>query len=322
MRTRIELAAHYISLAAVLAVAGYFGPPKRPAPPLPGPTIETIAKREGYATAISAADDGSVYLIFNGEGEVFRYRARGAEPEVVASLLVPNLVGTDKLGNVYASYGADGNGCILDHVVGLLTQSGASEDFRTSAIAGLAIGGDNSIYLSAWDGEVWKIDSAKRKTLLLSAEQVFENGRAHILQGVAVNNKGQVLVVDNEGAVFLVEQGQLKHLAGKSHECGTADGLGENARFCGPTAATADRNGDFLVVDQDCAVRKVTPSGKVTTLIGTPDGPLPGLVRLPAEQCSTWIRSIAVDRNGDILLAARSALRVRFQSVDAGSRTF
>lgn len=311
MRTRIELAACYIGLAAVLAVAGYFGPPKRPAPPPPKPTIETIAERDSYATAISAADDGSVYLIFYGESEVFRYDGKSAELEAVASLLAPNLIGTDKRGNVHASYGVDGDGCILDHVVGLLTQAGASEDFRTPAIAGLALDGDDSIYLSTREGEVWKMDSRKRKTLLLSSEQIYEDHRVHILEGVAVNNKGQVLVVDNEGAVFLVEQGRLKHLAGKSHECGTVDGIGESARFCGPTAATADHHGDFLVVDQDCAVRKVTPSGEVTTLIGTPDGPLPGLIRLPAEQCSTWIRSIAVDRNGDILLAARSALRVR-----------
>ena len=312
MRPRIELAACYTILAAVLAVASYFGPPKRPDNPTPArPTIETIAERDSYVVAISAADDGSVYLVFYGEGEVFRHNGNGSELEVVASLLAPGFIGTDKLGNVYASYGADGIGCILDHMLGLLTQSGASEKFRFhEAITGLAVDDGNNIYLTASGSEVWKVDSSMHKTLLLDPEQFYDAPPIPYLRGVAVNKKGQVLVVNNEGAVFLVEQGRLRHLAGKPGECGMVDGIGEKARFCGPTAATADRNGDFLVVDQDCAVRKVTASGEVTTLIGTPDGPLPGLVQLPEKQCSTWIRSIAVDRNGDVLLAARTALRV------------
>jgi len=36
-----------------------------------------------------------------------------------------------------------------------------------------------------------------------------------------------------------------------------------------------------------------------------------GLVQLPREQCNSFVRAVALDRNGDILLAARSALRVR-----------
>ncbi|KQV53741.1 MULTISPECIES: hypothetical protein [unclassified Duganella] len=313
MRTRVELAACYIGLATVLAVASIFGPATRPAPLPPKPTIETIAERDGYATAISAADDGSVYLIFNGEGKVFRLNGTSPELEVVASLLVPDFVGIDRLGNVYASNGADGDGCILDHVVGLLTQAEAIEKIRIhSSITGLAVDGDGSIYLTAGlVGEIWKVDASGQRTLLRNSEHSYDGNQIPTIDGIAVNKRGQVLVVDNDGAVFLLEDGQLKHLAGKPRECGMVDGSGENARFCGPTAATADHNGDFLVVDQDCAVRKVTASGEVTTLIGTPEGPLPGLVRLPTEQCSTWIRSIAVDRNGDILLAARSALRIR-----------
>ena len=312
MRTRTERAACYLCLASVLAVASYFGPPKRPDYPLLArATVETIADRESYAVAISAADDGSVYLIFYGDGGVYRRNGNGPELETVASLLAPSFVGTDKMGNIYASYGADGNGCILDHVLGSLTQSGAIEKFRLREnITSLTVADDNSIYLTASEGEVWKIDSSMHKTLLLSPEQSYDAHPIPYLQGVAVNKKGKVLVVDNEGAVLLLEQGRLRHLAGKPGECGMVDGIGEKARFCGPTAATADRNGDFLVVDQSCAVRKVTTAGEVTTLIGTPDGPLPGLVQLPEKQCSTWIRSIAVDRNGDVLLAARTALRV------------
>lgn len=312
MRPPIELAVSYIGLAAVLAAASYFGPPSRPDNPLPvKPTIETIVERESYAVAISAAEDGSVYLIFYGDGRVYRRHGNGPELETVASLRAPSFVGTDKMGNIYASYGADGNGCILDHALGSLTQSGAIEKIRLREnITSLAVADDNSIYLTASEGEVWKIDSSMHKTLLFSPEQSYDAHPIPYLQGVAVNKKGQVLVVDNEGAVLLLEQGRLRLLAGKAGECGMVDGIGEKARFCGPTAATADRNGDFLVVDQSCAVRKVTTSGEVTTLIGTPDGPLPGLVQLPEKQCSTWIRSIAVDRNGDVLLAARTALRV------------
>jgi len=88
------------------------------------------------------------------------------------------------------------------------------------------------------------------------------------------------------------------------------DGKGEAARFCGPTAATVDRDGNFLVVDQDCAVRKVTPAGQVTTLVGLQGREPAGQVQVPELLCRPSVRAVAVAPNGDILLAAGSVMRV------------
>jgi len=47
------------------------------------------------------------------------------------------------------------------------------------------------------------------------------------------------------------------------------DGVGEAARFASPTGMVADRRGNLFVVDaDDSVIRKITPSGEVTTFAG------------------------------------------------------
>jgi len=51
----------------------------------------------------------------------------------------------------------------------------------------------------------------------------------------------------------------------------TIDGNGSAARFASPSAAVADRRGNMFIVDsKDDVIRKVTPSGDVSTLAGKP----------------------------------------------------
>jgi hypothetical protein len=69
---------------------------------------------------------------------------------------------------------------------------------------------------------------------------------------------------------------------------GSADGTDVAARFYSPQAVFTDSAGNLYVADTgNDTIRKITPAGVVTTIIGRPGeggflpGPLPGLLNAP-----------------------------------------
>src|SRR5262249_20069403 len=63
-------------------------------------------------------------------------------------------------------------------------------------------------------------------------------------------------------------------LAGLGGGPGHADGIGRSAQFCFPRSAAVDSAGNIFTADSDCAtIRKVTPTGAVTTLAGLAGNP-------------------------------------------------
>jgi streptogramin lyase len=165
----------------------------------------------------------------------------------------PNGVATDTGGNVYVSDG--GNNTIRK-----VTPSGA-----VTTLAGTP-GGKGSA-----DG----------------------NGAAasfNLPFGVATDGSGDVYVADvnNNTIRKITPAGVVSTLAGSPGVAGSADGLGAAARFNGPNYVVADSVGNVYVSDSgNSVIRKITPAGNVTTVIGqknvagfTP-GALPGLIAYP-----------------------------------------
>jgi sugar lactone lactonase YvrE len=136
----------------------------------------------------------------------------------------------------------------------------------------------------------------------------------------------QALTVDAAGTVHAVNYGQIVRvtaggvastLAGASHpsDYGSADGQGTAARFEEIRGIAIDANGDVLVADTDNeAIRRVTPGGDVTTMMGKKP---PGFIDGPAASASfsgkltftgnsqtiEGIAGVAVDASGDIYVA-------------------
>ena len=92
--------------------------------------------------------------------------------------------------------------------------------------------------------------------------------------GVAVDNAGNVYVADsyNDTIRKVTPGGVVTTLAGLAGSDGSADGMGSEARFESPWGVAVDSTGNVYVADTwNSTIRKVTPSGMVTTLAGAAD---------------------------------------------------
>jgi len=98
--------------------------------------------------------------------------------------------------------------------------------------------------------------------------------------GVAVDGSGNVFVADTSNCTIrkiIAATGQVSTLAGLAGSCRSADGTGSTARFLFPGGVAADSSGYVYVADGgNKTIRKITPSGDVSTLAGLAG--LPGSV--------------------------------------------
>jgi len=89
--------------------------------------------------------------------------------------------------------------------------------------------------------------------------------------GVAVDKNGNVYVADsgNHRIRKITPEGAVSTLAG-SGGAGFQDGIGVDAGFYQPTGLTVDKNSNVYVADSsNHRIRKITPSGVVSTLAGS-----------------------------------------------------
>ncbi len=97
-------------------------------------------------------------------------------------------------------------------------------------------------------------------------------------------------------------------LAGSLDGAGNLDGTGANARFNSPNGLALDSAGDLVVADTgNQRIRKITPSGVVTTFAGSGQ---PGHVNGPRLQATFCIpENVAVDSGGNVSVVERSMVR-------------
>jgi hypothetical protein len=189
--------------------------------------------------------------------------------------------------------------------------SGAAARFRSTT--GVAVDGAGNVYVADYLSDtIRKVTPAGVVTTLAgsdglagSADGTGAAARFYCPTGVAVDGAGNVYVADrNSGTIRKVTSaGVVSTLAGTAGPPGAADGTGAAARFNQPEAVAVDGAGNVYVADrQNMNIRKVTPTGVVTTLagfagqIGSADG--------TGSAASFWHPSgVALDGAGHVYVA-------------------
>ena len=134
--------------------------------------------------------------------------------------------------------------------------------------------------------------------------------------GLAVDAAGNVLVADlNNHRIRKIDSGgNVATLAG-SGVAGFADGTSTAAQFNKPAGVAVDAIGNVIVADvSNHRIRKIAPSGTVTTLAGTG---ISGFADGPSTTAQFSVpRAVVVDAAGNVLVSDRNNHRIR--KIDPG----
>ena len=299
---------------------------KTPAQPFEDEPLPEKEEKKADASEDSASADeyeGPVVTTLAGSGK--KGFADGAAKE--ASFKQPAGIALDGSGNIYLA-DAYNNRIRKITPAGVVTTlagsgkegfaDGMGKDAVFNGPAGIAIDRDGNIYTAEWKGHrVRKITPAGVVTTLAgSGKAGFADGTGaeasfNTPQGVAVDASGNVYVSEsgNHRIRRITPSGLVSTLAG-SGKPGFADGTGAEASFKSPTGIALDAVGNVYVSDTgNHQIRKITPSGVVTTLAGSGK---PGFQDGQGTKASFNVPfGLAVDRNGNIYVADMGNQRIR-----------
>lgn len=171
---------------------------------------------------------------------------------------------------------------------GLGSADGTGSGARFNEPAGVAVDGSGNVYVAdARNYTIRKVTASGVVTTLAGLADGWGNAdgsgsgaRFKYPSGLALDGSGNVYVADryNHTIRKVTPSGVVTTLAGVPGTSGRVDGTGSEARFNSPSGVALDGSGNVYVADRNnYAIRKVTPSGVVTTLAGSLEGPPVGL---------------------------------------------
>jgi sugar lactone lactonase YvrE len=154
----------------------------------------------------------------------------------------------------------------------------------TAGVAGSAdgTGAAASFYQPTWTtldgaGHLYVSDSgnlAIRRVDVATGAVTTVAGGGFVPEGLAVDDAGHLYVADSAfSAILQVDPatGTTSAFAGaRSRGCGTGDGVGASAGFCGPQGLIYDGSGSLYVTDNQTIRRIVLATAQVTTIAGSP----------------------------------------------------
>lgn len=130
-----------------------------------------------------------------------------------------------------------------------------------------------------------------------------------------MNSAGTLFVTDTDDHVLrqITAGGVVTTLAGTAGMSGSTDATGAAARFNRPKSVAVDTAGNLLVVDaENNCIRRVTPAGIVTTVLGSANAVGVRLGTLPTTLGN--VSAIAIPSSGNpVIVAENSVLDVLLQ---------
>jgi sugar lactone lactonase YvrE len=254
--------------------------------------LDGVASNARFQDARSAAVDAQGNIFVADAGLIRKITPAG---QVTTFAAVPaDAVAVDAANNLYTAYAS----CVYpqmlptrctgvlrrispDGTVRELSASSNSDSSGTDIFrpVGIAVDAAGNLYIADdWQGAIRRLSPAGDLTTFAKWPST--------LRDIAMDRAGNLLAVDGYAVMKVTSAGTVSLLAGGGP--GAVDGQGSAARFTAPTGIAVDSEGNAYVADiRDFLVRKVTPSGVVTTIAGTPGiqgfhpGSLPGALNLP-----------------------------------------
>ncbi len=200
---------------------------------------------------------------------------------------------------------------------------GTGSAARFSSPSGIAADRDGNLYVSdTGNRAIRKITAAGVVTTLASAVTRFDFPAAPIPEGVRPARTEFAppgdIALDKEGNLYVVFgvlirkvslDGVVTNFAGAATETGSADGLGGAARFNSITGIVVDDAGNVYVSDSNnYTIRKITPTGNVTTLAGAAGQRGSVDANGNAARFSEPL-GLTVDRHGTVYVSDRGSIR-------------
>lgn len=197
-----------------------------------------------------------------------------------------NGIGVDQTGSVYFT--------TITNTLWKITSSAVLTTFADLGgphfnYNGVAIDSSGNVYVCASDHSIRKVTSGGVVSVFSgtrnrSCDGSFDNyGNPCTLNGTtaaALYRNPQGIAIDSAGAIYIadsgnhiirkISSGNVTTLAGSPSASGSTDDTGSAARFNAPLGVAVDSSGNVFVADTgNHTIRKITPSGVVTTFAGT-----------------------------------------------------
>jgi len=214
---------------------------------------------------------------------------------------------------------------VVTTIAGTATLNGTTDkpgaDARFYDPEGVAVDPAGNVYVAdTYNNVIRKITPAGGVTTLAGNAPLAgaDDGQGVLARfagprGVATDSVGNVYVADTDNNTIrkIDKDGNVITLAGKAGEEGSADGMGADARFNFPRDVAVDSANNVYVADtNNSTIRKITPEGVVTTVVGVPGsigarlGPLPGSLNNPLRLAilpGLGTRLVEVDSENGVL---------------------
>ena len=226
-----------------------------------------------------------------------------SHPSLAETVTVSTLAGNDKLGF------ADGQG------------SAAQFDLPS----GITIDTVGNLYVADMvKHRIRKVTPKGEVTTLAGGQWGFADGQGSAAKfsdphGITIDAMGNLYVADrgNHRIRKVTPKGEVSTLAG-SDKGGFADGQGSTAQFYVPSGIAIDAAGNLYVADSgNRRIRKITPSGEVTTLAGSEKGFADGKGTAQFDR-----HGIAIDAAGNLYMTDRDRNLIRKVSPKGEVSTF
>jgi PKD repeat protein len=227
-----------------------------------------LVARFNNPTSVALSNDGIIYV---------------AEPETkVIRKVLPDGTTSDLAGTAFAPGTTDGIG----------------PEVRFRDPKSIAVDGSGNVYVADSGTSIRKITPAGQVSTLAS----LKSATGDIFLGVATSQDGTVYVL-SFSRILKVVNGEFVEFVGRLREPGQADGAATVARLNEPTGITVGPDNNVYVIEACKDIRKITPSGVVSSLRKTN---ITSSTQCPSQQA----QSIAVNASGQIFNTAWTQVTV------------